>query len=470
MLTRWTRVRDDSSVADDNISAAIALVRRLEDVSPEIRGRGLLKGVRAAKEGMEVWIVGRSGLVNGRVSQVGVKQKVSVSHRQITGGTRSTGDASGFHPILFGDLIICTEMLKPGDCGAILVDGDNYAVGLAFAGGPQESFFFPIQRVLDALNVDLVTTWSGDSQIADGSPSPAAQAPDASQRPTRRDLIYISYNHQDKQWHKMLREILDQDDRLPLWDDTFIPAGANWLKEIKGHVPRTRIMVMLVSPDYLLPDCGAAELEIKPAIEAAKKGDLNVLWIPVRASDFSQHPIGKLMAAHDPSRPLETLDTEDQQKVLRAVYERILGALGLSSASTYKYDAFMSYRHQEPDKSFAWDLVRKLEAAGYTIALDARDFSPQATFLEEMERCIKESRFTLAVSSPRYFQSGNTQEEAIICKVLDMNDRQRRLIPLKIEAAEMPIWLYNIVGIDFTDTQAFEDPLDKLKRTLGSPQ
>jgi hypothetical protein len=176
------------------------------------------------------------------------------------------------------------------------------------------------------------------------------------------------------------------------------------------------------------------------------------------------------MAAHDPSRPLETLDAAGQIRVIQSINERILGTLGLSSESDYKYDAFISYRRCEPDRTFAFDLVRKLEAAGFSIALDERDFSPQATFLEEMERCIKESRFTLAVCTPRYFQSGNTQEEAIICKVLDMNDRKRRLIPLILETTERPVWLYNIVGVDFTSNQAFIDPLEKLKQTLSRPQ
>ena len=87
-----------------------------------------------------------------------------------------------------------------------------------------------------------------------------------------------------------------------------------------------------------------------------------------------------------------------------------------------------------------------------------------------MERCIKQSRFTLAVSSPRYFQSGNTNEEAIITKVLDMDERRRRLIPLKIEVTEMPFWMYNIVGIDFTEQQPFVDPIGRLKQALRNPQ
>ena len=63
-------------------------------------------------------------------------------------------------------------------------------------------------------------------------------------------------------WHGKLREVLDKDDRLPVWDDTKIPAGADFESEIREHVSRAKIMIMLVSPDYLSPNCGAAELEI----------------------------------------------------------------------------------------------------------------------------------------------------------------------------------------------------------------
>lgn len=138
-------------------------------------------------------------------------------------------------------------------------------------------------------------------------------------------------------------------------------------------------------------------------------------------------------------------------------------------ATTHKYDVFISYRHQEPDKSFARDLLKRLEAAGLKVAIDERDFDPVATFLEEMERCIKESRYTLAVMSPRYLESGNCAEEAIICKVLDMAERRRRIIPLVIEAVAMPVWLYNIVGISFTDTNPLVEPHAKLITKLQTP-
>ncbi len=134
-----------------------------------------------------------------------------------------------------------------------------------------------------------------------------------------------------------------------------------------------------------------------------------------------------------------------------------------------RYDVFMSYRHDGADAEFAHDLVEALEADGYRVAIDERDFPANASFLQEMERCVRESRFTVAVISPRYFDSGHTEEEAIITKVLDMGDRRRRLIPVVIEQVAMPAWLYGIVGIDWTKRDPVVDPLEKLKATLGTP-
>jgi hypothetical protein len=133
------------------------------------------------------------------------------------------------------------------------------------------------------------------------------------------------------------------------------------------------------------------------------------------------------------------------------------------------YDVFVSYRHDPIDRAFVSDLVSSLEGDGYRVAIDERDFPANASFLLEMERCVRESRFTIAVISPRYLESGHTQEEAIICKVLDMGDRKRRLIPMVIERATLPAWLYGIVGIDCTRRDALLDPYEKLKSTLGPP-
>ena len=137
--------------------------------------------------------------------------------------------------------------------------------------------------------------------------------------------------------------------------------------------------------------------------------------------------------------------------------------------TSYQYDAFISYRRQEPDKAFARWLLKELNAAGYTVAFDEIDFSPQETFLNEMERCCRESRLVLAVISPRYFESGNTDMEATITTVQGMSDRNNRFIPLIYESVQRPTWMYSLVGINFADADPLVPPLDRLKAAMGDP-
>jgi hypothetical protein len=127
------------------------------------------------------------------------------------------------------------------------------------------------------------------------------------------------------------------------------------------------------------------------------------------------------------------------------------------------YDAFLSYRHAEPDRTHATEILAAVESRGLRVAVDFRDFEPNQHFLSEMERCIRQSRFVLCVVTGRYLDSDNCSEEAIISKTLDLADRRKRLVPLIFERVEVPVWLHGLVGIDFTDAA----PVDPVARLVG---
>ncbi len=176
-----------------------------------------------------------------------------------------------------------------------------------------------------------------------------------------------------------------------------------------------------------------------------------------RRKDHRRHaPDGKLVPF--PSAKPKEFGTSDVSQPVSASFKK-----------AELYDVFISYRRARRDKRFALQLLRDLESLGYRVALDERDFDASASFLEEMERCVRNSRFTVAVISPQYLQSGHCQEEAILCKVLDMGERKRRLVPLVIQKVEMPAWMFGIVGIDFTNPNPVVPPLEKLAKTLGQP-
>ena len=143
-------------------------------------------------------------------------------------------------------------------------------------------------------------------------------------------------------------------------------------------------------------------------------------------------------------------------------------AVGRTQAGTPVYDAFISYRHTEPDKSHAIDLLESLERRGLRVAIDFRDFAANEHFLSEMERCIKESRYVLCVITSHYLASDHTSEEAIISKTLDMADRRKRLVPLVFERVDLPVWLHGLVGIDFTESASVE-PTERLLGLVAPP-
>ncbi len=130
-----------------------------------------------------------------------------------------------------------------------------------------------------------------------------------------------------------------------------------------------------------------------------------------------------------------------------------------------RFDAFFSYRHGEPDRSFALELLNRLEERGFRCAIDERDFAPNQHFLTEMERCVKESRFVLCVITARYVASGHCVEEAVLGKTMDMSERTFRVVPLIFERVELPLWLHGIVGVDFTEDAGI-DPVERVAGVL----
>lgn len=138
-------------------------------------------------------------------------------------------------------------------------------------------------------------------------------------------------------------------------------------------------------------------------------------------------------------------------------------------AGTPVYDAFISYRHAEPDRTQAIEILESLERRGLRVAIDFRDFAANEHFLSEMERCIRQSRYVLCVITAQYLTSDHTSEEAIISKTLDMADRRKRLVPLVFERVELPVWLHGLVGIDFTESAGVE-PTERLVGLLAAPR
>ncbi|HEX8843040.1 MAG TPA: hypothetical protein VF791_00140 [Pyrinomonadaceae bacterium] len=131
-------------------AVATPLEERLDEIKREIKGLGLPRGTIKAKRGMKVTKVGRTtGKTTGRVLDVNFRTIVNYP---------------GIGKVGFIDQVLCTRYTEGGDSGSLVLDKESgKAVGLHFSGSPPEgggrgsSVFNPIEAVLEALGVKLVT-------------------------------------------------------------------------------------------------------------------------------------------------------------------------------------------------------------------------------------------------------------------------------------------------------------------------
>ncbi len=125
---------------------------RLADLVSEIKGVGIPKGTIKPERGMKVVKVGRTtGKTTGEVRDV--------HFRFVLDYEGEVGEVG------FLDQVLCTRYTDDGDSGSLVIDKKTgRAVGLHFAGANGGSVFNPIDEVLKALGVTLVTKSIGGPQ------------------------------------------------------------------------------------------------------------------------------------------------------------------------------------------------------------------------------------------------------------------------------------------------------------------
>src|SRR5262245_51588791 len=98
-----------------------------------------------------------------------------------------------------------------------------------------------------------------------------------------RDQVFISYSHKDTAFLNELLVHLKPLERLKLvsaWSDTQIVAGSQWFAQIKAALARTKVAVLLVSPNFLASDF-INQHELGPLLQEVKNGGVVLLCVPI---------------------------------------------------------------------------------------------------------------------------------------------------------------------------------------------
>ena len=139
-------------------------------------------------------------------------------------------------------------------------------------------------------------------------------------------------------------------------------------------------------------------------------------------------------------------------------------------STDFAYDVFVSYRHTEPDLSWVRKkLVPRLEAEGLRPFVDYRHFKLGAPLVLEMARGVESCRYTLAVLSPKYLESNFTELENVLAEHLGLENSERRLIAVMIEACKPRLGMRARLWLSMLNDVEFDANIETLVNALREP-
>lgn len=141
----------------------------------------------------------------------------------------------------------------------------------------------------------------------------------------KRNLIFISYSHQDQKWLELLKihlKPLFRESEIFFWDDTQIKPGDKWRDGIENAIESAKIAILIVTPNFIASDFIVKD-ELPPLLEASEKEGLIIFWIAFSASSYKETQIANYQAAHDPTQPLDKMNEAGQNEALVEICKKL---------------------------------------------------------------------------------------------------------------------------------------------------
>ncbi|MCI0662643.1 MAG: toll/interleukin-1 receptor domain-containing protein [Acidobacteria bacterium] len=141
-------------------------------------------------------------------------------------------------------------------------------------------------------------------------------AVDPSQAPQPIEIFY-SYSHEDEILRVKLEKhlsVLRRNGMIKGWHDRNISAGTEWKDSISEHLESARVILLLVSSDFLASDY-CYDKEMMRAMERHEKGSARVIPVILRKCDWQDAPFGKLQALPKDAKPVKSWGDIDEALV-----------------------------------------------------------------------------------------------------------------------------------------------------------
>lgn len=126
--------------------------------------------------------------------------------------------------------------------------------------------------------------------------------------------IFYAYAREDEDLRDELEKhlrMLEREGVITNWHDRKIGAGEEWEGQIDTHLNTARVILLLVSPDFIDSDY-CWDVEVKRAMERHKAGKARVIPIILRSVDWESAPFGKLQALPTDAKPVTIWANQDE--------------------------------------------------------------------------------------------------------------------------------------------------------------
>jgi O-acetyl-ADP-ribose deacetylase (regulator of RNase III) len=155
----------------------------------------------------------------------------------------------------------------------------------------------------------------------------------ADPRPTSAVSVFVSYSHADEGLRKELGKhlsVIERQGIIRTWHDRMIGAGAEWEGTIDTHLNTSRVILLLISSDFIHSQY-CYDVEMKRALERHNKRQALVVPIMLRAVSLKGTPFAKLQALPRDAKPVATWPDRDSAFVdvtdgLRNAIQDLAGA------------------------------------------------------------------------------------------------------------------------------------------------
>ncbi len=126
--------------------------------------------------------------------------------------------------------------------------------------------------------------------------------------------VFFSYAHEDEKLRDELAKhlkLLERQGAITAWYDREITAGTEWKDQIDEHLESAKVILLLVSADFLASDY-CYDVELKRAMERHEAKSARVIPVILREVDWQGASFGKLQALPNNAEPVTNWSNSDQ--------------------------------------------------------------------------------------------------------------------------------------------------------------